>query len=612
MAILTYIGDSSAAVAFANTFVPGGFVYPSPTYLAQALPNGLIQLTRYAPLASTAYYNIHPQLLLSGDDLTLSSNNHVQGTIREVVLRSDNRGDVARITGLALDGADLMRPIMARLSGDNTAHRLLQDALFSEVTTLSAGPDNQSISERELVMPALETVDLGDGDDSIRFTPRSDEDTGAPLPPLTLQGGAGRDHLILTGLTGPSTLDIASGEVRQGAQVLNYFDGFETFNIRGQPPATVIGTADAEYVFAGSGGDLVLGYAGNDTLSGRWGMDTLVGGEGEDHLEGGTEADLLFGDLLQPQYARDLSDQVFRLYQATLGRAPDLLGHQDWMLRLLTGDATLSEVATGFVDSREFQNTYGDLTAEQFVRLLYQNVLGREADMTGLTDWVGRLNSGSSQADVVIGFSESQEFINCMADQTTDFAQTHSRIEWADEVYRVYRATLDRDPDRAGLEDWMGRLNAGTDLIDVIAGFVMGDEFNNTYGHLDDDAFVELLYQNVLNRASDAAGKTAWLSQLDNTFDSLFNVVLGFSESPEFIANSQAGMIDWMRGLGTDDVLQGGAGDDTLFGGDWSDRFVFQANSDGHDRILDLDLWDQLEFQGFGYDSPADVLAHMT
>ena len=114
----------------------------------------------------------------------------------------------------------------------------------------------------------------------------------------------------------------------------------------------------------------------------------------------------------------DWGDDVFRLYQATLGRAPDVGGFEDWTGRLATGTPYLTAI-TGFTNSTEFTNRYGATSDEQFVTLLYDNVLGRDPDTGGLADWTGRLGAGTSRAEVVSGFAQSREFIN-----NTDAAYT--------------------------------------------------------------------------------------------------------------------------------------------------------------------------------------------
>ncbi len=104
-------------------------------------------------------------------------------------------------------------------------------------------------------------------------------------------------------------------------------------------------------------------------------------------------------------------------------------------------------------------------------------------------------------------------------------------------VYRLYGATLAREPDAGGLAYWTAQVNAGATVTDIAAGFVGSPEFQNTYGALNNTQFVTLLYQNVLHRAPDAGGQTYWLGQLAGGATRA-GVVTGFSESPEYQGNT--------------------------------------------------------------------------
>jgi hypothetical protein len=102
--------------------------------------------------------------------------------------------------------------------------------------------------------------------------------------------------------------------------------------------------------------------------------------------------------------------QAYRIYKAALDRTPDLKGLGDWIYALDTGLNSLTQVANGFTSSAEFQEKYGVNTSnESFITLLYNNVLGRKPDATGLADWQRAFDQGSSRAEVLIGFSESPE-----------------------------------------------------------------------------------------------------------------------------------------------------------------------------------------------------------
>lgn len=327
----------------------------------------------------------------------------------------------------------------------------------------------------------------------------------------------------------------------------------------------------------------------------------------------GTQApDFVYGDGMQVAFAPTEAGQVFRLYQAALGRAPDGEGHAEWSRLLLEGDSSLTEVAEAFVESKEFRHVYGKTDDADFVETLYQNVLGRDAAPGEIDPWVAQLSSGTLRADVLLGFSESREFITATAAESAQFAQDHTAMTWSDDVYRLFRATLDREPDLRGFEDWIEELAEGMSFLDAVSGFVQSREFERAYGDdLNNADFVTLLYDNVLDRAPDQAGLDAWTTQMEGGM-SRAEVVAGFSQSPEFVNATTDDLESWMRAQGTDDVLRGGGGHNTLFGGQMSDTFIFNANREGTHRVMDLEAWDTLDFRNFGYADDADVLARMT
>jgi hypothetical protein len=100
--------------------------------------------------------------------------------------------------------------------------------------------------------------------------------------------------------------------------------------------------------------------------------------------------------------------EAYRLYQAALDRAPDASGLSYWSSTLANG-VTPTQVAQNFISSAEFLQDYGTLSASDFVSTLYQNVLHRAADPTGLQYWTNALQQGASEASVLVGFSDSLE-----------------------------------------------------------------------------------------------------------------------------------------------------------------------------------------------------------
>ncbi len=102
---------------------------------------------------------------------------------------------------------------------------------------------------------------------------------------------------------------------------------------------------------------------------------------------------------------------VYRLYCAYFLRYPDLAGFNFWHDTVESETMNLDEVSTFFAGSDEFDATYGELSNDEFVELIYTNVLERAAEPEGFAFWVGRLDSGvMTRGGVMLFFSQSDEF----------------------------------------------------------------------------------------------------------------------------------------------------------------------------------------------------------
>ena len=102
--------------------------------------------------------------------------------------------------------------------------------------------------------------------------------------------------------------------------------------------------------------------------------------------------------------------QAYRLYKAAFDRTPDIEGLSFWLKQIDKG-ASLESVAAGFVSSQEFQNTNGaSPTNLQLVSSLYQHILDRAPDQSGLDFWTRQLDTNSlSKSNLLVSFSESNE-----------------------------------------------------------------------------------------------------------------------------------------------------------------------------------------------------------
>lgn len=117
----------------------------------------------------------------------------------------------------------------------------------------------------------------------------------------------------------------------------------------------------------------------------------------------------------------------------------------------------------------------------------------------------------------------------------------------AGQVYRLYKAALDRVPDGPGLGFWIKQIDAGKgDLIWMSANFIDSQEFRSTYGTpqtVTNTAFIGLVYKNVLGRAPDSDGFGFWDAKLSTGYQRE-RLMADFSESAENQANVAAAIKD--------------------------------------------------------------------
>lgn len=109
----------------------------------------------------------------------------------------------------------------------------------------------------------------------------------------------------------------------------------------------------------------------------------------------------------------EVPGDAFRLYLAAFSRNPDFEGIGYWVRQLDSGNTDIGAVADSFINSPEFEITYGkneDLSNDQFVELLYTNTLDRGFDQEGFDYWLNNLDAGeTNRADLLAYFANSEE-----------------------------------------------------------------------------------------------------------------------------------------------------------------------------------------------------------
>lgn len=209
-----------------------------------------------------------------------------------------------------------------------------------------------------------------------------------------------------------------------------------------------IGGSANDTLIGNNADNLLNGNAGDDQLSGGDGNNTLIGGTGtdtavytnnrnsvdiQDNENGtytiihGTCYDILNGieqvsfddGSMSIGYAievRSHQEEFTRFYSALFGRDPDEAGLAYWVNDLVSptlggGGNTIQGAAQAFTESAEFQTMYGaNVSNDQFVNLLYQNILHRAADQAGFDYWSNEINQSGNRGGMIVSFANSTEY----------------------------------------------------------------------------------------------------------------------------------------------------------------------------------------------------------
>lgn len=274
-------------------------------------------------------------------------------------------------------------------------------------------------------------------------------------------------------------------------------------------------------------------------------------------------------------YGATTSNEEFvtLLYLNALGRAPDGAGLDYWTNQIGSGLQTRAQVLAQFSESNENKEAVAgkiaggifyaadstqadiarqglDLTGTSGADMLIGSVgpdrlsgLGGDDSLDGgagidtATFSGARANYSVIRTAAGLSVVSSAEGTDTLTDierlQFSDGALAFDTSGNAGQVYRLYQAAFDRTPDTPGLSDWIRGMDAGMTLQKVASGFIASDEFKNLYGNdPTDTAFIDLLYQNVLDRAPDSAGQAYWLDELERGMTREL-ALIGFSESDE-------------------------------------------------------------------------------
>lgn len=208
---------------------------------------------------------------------------------------------------------------------------------------------------------------------------------------------------------------------------------------------------------------------------------------------------------------------VKRIYTELMGRTPEENGLAYWTKSIVDQKVTAATAILFFAESDELKKK--NLSDKEYIERLYRTMMNREADASGLSYWLGMLNSGLSRRYILSSFVSSREFRNiCKAYGVTkgDITLLEDRDKYPGAtryVYRLYDKALGRKADVGGLNYWSAQIGTGKKTpYDVAAFVILSDEFK---GHnYSDEEYMKILYVTFMNRGADSSGLKYWKSEL--------------------------------------------------------------------------------------------------
>ena len=152
-----------------------------------------------------------------------------------------------------------------------------------------------------------------------------------------------------------------------------------------------------------------------------------------------------------------------------------------------------------------------------FVMQLYRDTLYREGETQGVQYWQQLIDSGKlTRAQLTLTFLDAPEF--------------HAS---SGAIERLYFGALGSMPEVSFISATLEQMHSGTSLAQLAQTLVASTSFTNIYGQLSNTAYVDALYQHVLQRTAEPAAQQYWLGQLQ-TGMSRSDLLLSFTESAEY------------------------------------------------------------------------------
>ncbi len=336
-----------------------------------------------------------------------------------------------------------------------------------------------------------------------------------------------------------------------GANVA-YGDDDSQFIVLGEDDDVLHGGGGNDTVGSLRGNDQVFGDAGNDVVYGGSGNDTLTGGTGNDAMNGGFGFDTGVQSGARADYTVRTENGSVILTHRTSGEVDRFTDVE--RITFDSGKAIVIAHEAGDVATLRAQYANDELIELNLTRA----IIGTEGnDVITPELGVGRnIDLGAGQDVVKLAGGREDFHLDVEANQITDLTRLEDGamlslknvelLEFANGdvtvlaqtndqaiLGRAYELLLGRNVDVEGFQFWAEALNAGVSLQSVLQSIVTSQEAATMY-KLANGNFIEQLYVQGLDRASDVAGKGYWADALASGVSRAV-VLEGFAGSAEAI-----------------------------------------------------------------------------
>ena len=225
-----------------------------------------------------------------------------------------------------------------------------------------------------------------------------------------------------------------------------------------------------------------------------------------------------------------VEQQVNLLYRAVLGRDADVGGLSNFSGAVLYGNMSLIDAARSMQASQEYSTVRAGLSNTAYMISEYQIMMGRTPAASELKQYTDALDGGATRANISASFAASIE------------AQVAGGTLAAATVNALYKTILGRDMDAGGGGDNIRALLAGVSPRDLAKGMLLSPERQSHAGGISNDDFVTGLYRDGIGRAPDAGGLENWSKSLSSGSGYSRDMLVGdFASSTEVLVHAGYG-----------------------------------------------------------------------